>query len=118
MRLKELRDERALTQTDVARGVNTNQQNISRWEKGEVLPTSDFIVKLADFFGVSADYLLGRSDDFGNVAVFSSSPALSDEELQLVEMYRSLSPDMKKAARDVFIAWTAETVHKSTKRKS
>ena len=50
MRLKELRDERALTQTDVARGVNTNQQNISRWEKGEVLPTSDFIIKLADFF--------------------------------------------------------------------
>ena len=118
MRLKELRIERALTQWDVANGIQTGQRNISRWEKGEVLPTSDFIIKLADFFGVSADYLLGRSDDFGNVAVFSSSPVLSDEEQQLVEMYRSLSPDMKKAARDVFIAWTSETVHKSTKRKS
>ena len=62
MRLKELRQERELSQWDVAKGIKTGQSNIGRWEREEVLPTSDFIIKLADFFQVSTDYLLGRSE--------------------------------------------------------
>ncbi len=90
MRLKDLREERNLTQTDVANGIGTNQRGISRWENGENQPPADMIIALADFFEVSADYILGRSDDFGNVTVQNDRPALTAEEAELLECYRSI----------------------------
>lgn len=91
MRIKDLRIERNLTQWDVAKGIQTGQRNISRWENGEVLPTSDFIVKLADFFEVTTDYLLGRSDDLGNVAVLHSAPTMTDAENEVLRLFRGLT---------------------------
>ena len=72
MRLIELREERKLTQSDIANAIKTSRTNIGRWEKGLNEPSSSQIVKLADFFQVSADYLLEREDDFGNVTVVDS----------------------------------------------
>lgn len=53
MRLKELRDEKNLTQEDIAQAINTSRPNISRWEKELNEPAAGQIVKLADFFGYS-----------------------------------------------------------------
>lgn len=91
MRLKELREENNLSQWDVANGIQTSQRNIGRWENGDVIPSADAVVKLADFFQVSADYLLGRTDDLGNIVVqdgsnFATSPA----EQRLVLDFRRL----------------------------
>ena len=91
MRLKELRLERNLTQMDVADGIHTGQSNIGRWEREEVLPTADFIVKLANFFAVSTDYLLGRTDDLGVVVSADHEPQFSEEELALLRLYRRMS---------------------------
>ncbi len=112
MRLKELRLEKGLSQWDIANGIQTGQTNIGRWEREEVLPSSEFIIKLADFFGVSTDYLLGRSDDFGNVNVQSNAPALADDEAELVALYRSLLPDYKALALTTIRTWAGV---KSTK---
>jgi transcriptional regulator with XRE-family HTH domain len=43
-----------------------SHQNISRWESGQVLPSIDFCVKLADFYGITLDELVGR-DRVGNL---------------------------------------------------
>lgn len=94
MRLKEIRFEKGLSQCDVAQGIKTGQSNIGRWENGDVLPSADFIIKLADFFGVSTDYLLGRSDELGYVTV-QSSPTLSPEEQELLNHYRVMRPDLR-----------------------
>lgn len=51
MRLKEMRTEWGLTQTDVAKAIGTSQRNIGRWESGLNEPTSSSLVKLADFLG-------------------------------------------------------------------
>ena len=94
MRLKELREEKNLTQWDVANGIQTSQRNIGRWENGEVIPSADVVVKLADYFEVSADYLLGRTDDLGNIVVQSGSDfATSPAEQRLVLDFRRLPPD-------------------------
>lgn len=95
MRLKELREERNLSQWDVANGIQTSQRNIGRWEKEEVQPAAEFIIKLADFFGVSTDYLLGRSDDFGNVTVHATAPALSPEKAELLALFDKMTPAQK-----------------------
>ncbi len=45
---------------ELSKKIGTSHQNISRWERGEVLPSIDFCVKLADFYGISLDELIGR----------------------------------------------------------
>ena len=91
MRLKELREERNLTQNDVATAICTTRTNIGRWEKGENEPSAYFVVRLADFFEVSTDYLLGREDDFGNVSIQNVAPILSAEEQHLLDTFRKLN---------------------------
>lgn len=45
---------------ELSKKIGTSHQNISRWERGEVTPSIDFCVKLADFYGISLDELIGR----------------------------------------------------------
>lgn len=58
--LKEQREKLGLSQSTVAKRINTSHQNISRWESGKSLPSIDFCVKLADLYDVSLDELVGR----------------------------------------------------------
>ena len=58
--LKEQREKSGLSQSMVARKINTSHQNVGRWESGKVLPSIDFCVRLADLYGISLDELVGR----------------------------------------------------------
>lgn len=58
--LKELRESKGLSVMELAKSISTSHQNIIRWERGDVLPSIDFCVKLADFYGISLDELIGR----------------------------------------------------------
>lgn len=60
-RLKRLRIERGLTQKQLAEAVGANERGIRFYEAGR-LPDVASLIKLADFFNVSLDYLTGRSD--------------------------------------------------------
>lgn len=61
-RIKNLRIERRLTQQEVADALGVSKNTIYSWENGVRSPTLDMLSTLADFFGVSADYLLGREN--------------------------------------------------------
>ncbi len=61
-RLKELRKERKISQLKLALDLNMNQNTISRYENMEREADYETLVRFADYFGVSLDYLLGRSD--------------------------------------------------------
>lgn len=65
IRLKELRIEKGLNQKDLAKEIGCNQSMIVRWEKDECEPTETYIKKLALFFDVTSDYLLGLEDESG-----------------------------------------------------
>ncbi len=58
--LKEKREQNNLSQMQLAKMVNTSHQNINRWERNITLPNIDFCVKLADFYGISIDELVGH----------------------------------------------------------
>lgn len=117
MRLKELRTEKNLTQEEVAKEIGTSQTNIGRWEKGLNEPSSSFVVKLANFFEVSTDYLLGRSDDFGNVTVTTASPSavLTPDEQEILETYRNLPPHRRKTFMLFVESCNEESTYKNTK---
>ena len=57
---KELRESKGISQLELSRQIGTSHQNISRWENNKVLPNIEFCVKLADFYGISLDKLVGR----------------------------------------------------------
>ncbi len=61
-RLIKLRKERHLTQKLVAEGVNVTEIAIQNYEAGRRKPNYDILISLADYFDVSLDYLVGRSD--------------------------------------------------------
>ena len=63
MRLKELRKSRGISQLKLALDLNTNQNTISRYDTGEREPGIHELIMIADYFNVSLDYLLERTDD-------------------------------------------------------
>jgi repressor LexA len=62
-RLRELRENKGLSQADLGKLFNLSKQAISSYETGGSLPPPETLQKFADFFNVSVDYLLGRTDD-------------------------------------------------------
>lgn len=62
-RLRELRSSKGLNQNGVGKLVGREQSAISKWERGECEPDHKSLEILADYYGVSIDYILGRSDE-------------------------------------------------------
>lgn len=62
-RLKELRKQKKLTQISVQMQTGIEQALISKYENGERVPPTDVLMKLADFYQVSMDYIMGRTDN-------------------------------------------------------
>ncbi len=61
-RLKELRRERNISQLKLAMDLNMNQNTISRYENMERQADYETLIRFADYFSVSLDYLLGRTE--------------------------------------------------------
>ena len=61
-RIRDLREDKDLTQRDLARILNCSQQVYSNYELGQRDLPTDILIKLSDFYQVSTDYILGISD--------------------------------------------------------
>ena len=87
IRIKELREDRDLRQIDLARATGIDQRTISNYETGKSNPDSYALIKLADFFGVSVDYLLGRT----NIDLYSS-----EDKRRAIENIQAALEDLKR----------------------
>ncbi len=66
-RIKDLREDRDMRQKDLADATGIDQRTISNYETEKTSPDGEALIRLADFFNVSIDYLVGRSEyDFLN----------------------------------------------------
>lgn len=84
-RLKELRQQKKLTQANVANALGITQQSYARWENGKVTPSLEKLSQIAKFYGVTTDYLLGNEpeeDELANVELLfrMTSDGLTEEE--------------------------------------
>ena len=61
-RIKELRTEFGITQADLAKLLKISDRAVGYYEKGEREPDNETLIKIAEYFKVSVDYLLGRTD--------------------------------------------------------
>ena len=90
--VKELREEKNVSQEALAIAVETSQRNIGRWENGENEPSYKQLIKIADFFQVTLDYLIGREDDFG---IIQGKTELSYREQKLLSAFSQIDDDEK-----------------------
>lgn len=60
--IKKLRQSSNLSQVCLARKLGVTKQSISNWENGNIMPSIDMLIRLAEIFGVTTDYLLGLND--------------------------------------------------------
>ncbi|AIC94647.1 MULTISPECIES: helix-turn-helix domain-containing protein [Shouchella] len=81
-RLKQLRKEQKLTQEQLGRLINVTKVSISGYENGNRTPDTDTINRIADVFGVTTDYLFGRTDR--RKPAFLYEPDLTENEEQLL----------------------------------
>lgn len=100
-RLKKAREDKNLTQTKVSKDTNINNKTLSGYERGISEPDLETIKKLAKYYDVSLDYLLGNSDIKNSTNEYD----LSQEELEILEQIKSdpeisiLFHDLKSAPK-------------------
>jgi len=86
--IKMLRTARGLNQVELAKKLSVTKQTVSNWENDNIQPSIDMLERIADFFNVSTDYLLGR-ENLDKISV----EGLTLEEIAHVTM---IVKDLKK----------------------
>ena len=102
LKLKSLRIEKGLKQTELAALLNVTQGALSGWETGRYDIGNSDLIKIADYFNVSTDYLLGRTDE--NAITSAAAPAqdaLTTQEETHIKKYRQLDTDGKEEIDDL-----------------
>ena len=90
-RLKHLRRSRELNQVQLARGLGVKKQSVSNWENDNIMPSVEMLERVANFFEVTTDYLLGRNEGLDEglaVDVTGLNRSEIDHIRQLVEDLR------------------------------
>lgn len=102
--LTRLRKERGLTNEEMGAILNVSKSRYNNWEIGRAEPNISYLIKLADFFCVTIDYLIGAPVK----ANANTGEILDSEEKNLIKYYRGMSNVSKNA-----IMVTAESFYKS-----
>lgn len=104
-RIKELRNLIGFKQIELCKKLGVTQGALSGWENGKYEPDNKSLMKMADIFNVSIDYLLGRTDEKNNQEI-SPTPLSLDEQLDGIEFalygeVHELSDEEKQDILDV-----------------
>ncbi len=92
-KLKQLRKEKNLSQAEIAKILNVHQTAVSQWEQGRTTPDMQTLIKIADYFQVTVDYLLGQTSEKKSL---TNETILNAHEEKVILAYRS-KPSMQPA---------------------
>ena len=104
MNIKEIRVRKNLTQLQVANALGVSSVVYSRYETGNRQPSVDTLIRLADLFGVTVDYLLGRQE--------VEDSTLSEYEIQLLVASRNADERAKEDALNMLLAHAVDNKSK------
>ena len=97
IQLKELRKSQNLTLKELALKLEISYQALSNYENSNRQPDYDTLIRIADFFNVSVDYLLGHTADKKQL----SGSSLTEKETRLLEAFNGLIPPMQDYILDM-----------------
>ena len=96
-KIKDLRKNCNKTQQELCEFIGLPRYIVSNWEQGRSEPSAEDLIKLADFFDCTVDYLLGREDDFGNIVAKSTQTPGTEDEQTLLSAFRVLDDYEKES---------------------
>lgn len=107
-RLRMARERAGLSQLEVYKKINLNNKSLSRYENNATAPDPETVKALIELYDVSADFILGLSDEMGRARPTSgtskSKPkvadAISSGDKEIVKKLEGLSPEAKEKAAD------------------
>lgn len=85
-RLKNLRHTRKLNQVQLAEKLGVAKQSISNWENDNIMPSVEMLGKIADYFCVSTDYLLGRDERINTIKNMIDVTGLKPHQIEHVKL--------------------------------
>ena len=91
---QKLLDINGVKSADVARATGISNMTFSDWKKGKSTPKMDKIEKIAKYFGVTTDYMMGKKSEI-------PSASMADDHLELIKLYSSLSEADQKAIMQI-----------------
>lgn len=102
---KELRLEKKLSQEKIAEDLEISQPLIAKWESHQSTPSPEMLDYIADYFNVSADYLIGRSkyknleadnNELDNVLFSKAKDLTDDEKKTIINVINAIKKDVDK----------------------
>ena len=109
-RLKKLRTERGLLQSDVANFLNIKTNSYSQWETGKREPDFSSLLKLADYFQVSLDYLLGRDAPSESAETVPGLIAVRKQKIPVLGEIACGKPIFADEDREVYVSVSEDLV--------
>ena len=103
--LKKLREDASISQKAVADAIGVSQQSVNKYENHNIEPDIETLIRIADFFETSVDYLIGHTSvrrKIEEVHVFE----LNDRESKVMEQYRSLTSKQKACVNVVIDSYS------------
>lgn len=91
---QKLLDMNGVKSADVARATGISNMTFSDWKNGKSTPKMDKIEKIAKYFGVTTDYMMGKKPEV-------PSASMADDHLELIKLYSSLSEADQKAIMQI-----------------
>ena len=103
--LKKLREDASISQKAVADAIGVSQQSVNKYENHNIEPDIETLIRIADFFETSVDYLIGHTTvrrKIEEVHIFE----LNDRESKVMEQYRSLTSKQKACVNVVMDSYS------------
>ncbi len=95
IRIRELREAKGMQQKELAIDLCVSQPTISDWESERKVPSANSTKKIADYFNVSIDYLLGRDE---KKPTPKDGDGLTEEQLEIIRLFESAPVALRAAA--------------------
>ena len=92
--IKELRKEKSIKQSELADIFQVDRSAVGKWETGKNKPGADLLEKLADYFNVSIDYLMGRQENRGSFDAYKRN----ERDIKLLNTFSKLNDFGKSEA--------------------
>ncbi len=99
-KIRELREERGISMMALANAIGVSDTAVCKWENEVSEPKLSYIARLADFFGCSADYLVGRSDEYEG-----THDRPTPGEQRLLALYRRMTAEEQELLYKTVKLW-------------
>lgn len=96
-RIRYLRQSKELNQVQLAEKLGVTKQSVSNWENDNIMPSVEMLVRIADFFHVTTDYLLAHDVEEPEFPKILDLTGLTDCQIEHV---RLIADDLRNGARD------------------